>query len=72
MSSRAALEPYLFYYNRYKNHLRSSKVEAKVREERRWKEGGGRREGGSEMRSKHIMSFLLLLLFPSSVIRDGP
>ena len=52
MSSRAALERYPFYYNRYKNHLRSSKVEAKVREERRrWKEGGGkerRREGGRE------------------------
>ena len=81
MSSRAALERYLFYYNRYKNHLRSSKVEAKVRENRRrWKEGGreGEKEKGregerkGEMRSKHIMSFLLLLFPSSSVIRDGP
>ena len=34
MGSRAALERYLFYCNRYMNHLRSSKMEAKVSEEK--------------------------------------
>ncbi|XP_003382988.1 PREDICTED: E3 ubiquitin-protein ligase arih1-like [Amphimedon queenslandica] len=32
MGSRAALERYLFYCNRYMNHLRSSKMEAKLYE----------------------------------------
>ena len=48
ISSRAALERYLFYCNRYMNHLRSSKMEAKVREEREGRKEGERGEERKE------------------------